>query len=100
MRMIPILFNPSERDFKTQGIGALTDTITCTVTEERNGAYELEMQYPKGGIHFEEIKDRCIIYAIPSPYRVAQPFRIYRITRPMNGIITLSLIHISEPTRH
>lgn len=93
--MIPILFNPSERDFKTQGIGALTDAITCTVTEERNGAFELEMQYPKNGINFKEIKDRCIIYAIPSPYRVAQPFRIYRITRPMNGIITIYAQHIS-----
>ena len=93
--MIPILFEPSERDFKSQGLGALSDAISCTVTEERNGAYELEMQYPKGGIHFEEIKDRCIIYAIPSPYRVAQPFRIYRITRPMNGIVIIYAQHIS-----
>ena len=74
--MIPILFPAGETEFKTQGLGALTDAVLCEVTEERNGAYELEMQYPATGIHFEEIQTRCIIFAIPSPYRLPQPFRI------------------------
>ena len=65
------------------------------MTEERNGLYELEMQYPQSGIHFSEIQNRCIIYAIPSPYREAQPFRVYRITRPINGIATIYAQHIS-----
>lgn len=93
--MIPILFPAGETEFKTQGLGALTDVISCEVTEERNGAYELEMQYPATGIHFEEIQSRCIIFAIPSPYRLPQPFRIYRITRPMDGTVTIYARHIS-----
>lgn len=93
--MIPILFPPGEAEFKTQGLGALSDAISCTVTEERNGAFELEMQYPMGGIHFDEITDRCIIYAIPSPYRLPQPFRVYRITKPLDGVCTVYARHIS-----
>lgn len=93
--MKPILFPSTATEFKTQGLGVLTDAISCTVIEERNGAFELTMQYPDTGVHFGEITDRCIIYAIPSPYRAPQPFRIYRITRPMDGIIMVYAQHIT-----
>ena len=93
--MKPILFPSTATEFNTQGLGVLTDAISCTVTEERNGAFELTMQYPDTGVHFAEITDRCIIYAIPSPYRAPQPFRIYRITRPMDGIIMVYAQHIT-----
>lgn len=93
--MKPILFPSTATEFNTQGLGVLTDAISCTVTEERNGAFELMMQYPDTGVHFDEITDRCIIYAIPSPYRAPQPFRIYRITRPMDGIIMVYAQHIT-----
>lgn len=93
--MKPILFPSTATEFKTQGLGVLTDAISCTVTEERNGVFELTMQYPDTGVHFDEITDRCIIYAIPSPYRAPQPFRIYRITRPMDGIIMVYAQHIT-----
>ena len=93
--MKPILLPSTATEFNTQGLGVLTDAISCTVTEERNGAFELTMQYPDTGVHFDEITDRCIIYAIPSPYRAPQPFRIYRITRPMDGIIMVYAQHIT-----
>lgn len=93
--MKPILFPSTAMEFATHGLGVLTDAISCTVTEERNGAFELTMQYPDTGVHFDEITDRCIIYAIPSPYRAPQPFRIYRITRPMDGIIMVYAQHIT-----
>ena len=44
--MTPILFAKTETDFTHNGIGRLVDCISCEVTEERNGIYELEMQYP------------------------------------------------------
>ena len=93
--MIPILFPSTATEWTTQGLGALSDAISCTVTEERNGIFELEMQYPMSGVHFDEMQNRCIILAIPSPYRTAQPFRIYRITKPLNGICTVYAQHIS-----
>lgn len=93
--MIPILFPSDATDFTTQGLGALSAAISCTVTEERNGMYELELVYPMIGVHFSEIQDRFQIYAIPSPYRDPQPFRIYRHTKPMGGKVTFYAQHIS-----
>lgn len=93
--MTPVLFPANATTFATQGLGALSDAISCTVMEERNGEFELEMQYPQTGVHFADISDRCIILAIPSPWRTAQPFRIYRITKPMNGVCTIYARHIT-----
>ena len=93
--MIPILYNSTEKDFGTQGLGALADAISCVVTEERNGIYELEMEYPQTGIRFKDIQNGNIILAIPSPYRAAQPFRIYKITKPLNGNVKIYADHLS-----
>ena len=93
--MIPILFAADAETFTSQGIGPLGDAISCEVTEERNGVYELEMQYPVTGIHFADIQNRCILAAIPSPYRTRQPFRIYKISRPLDGIVTIYAAHLS-----
>ena len=93
--MKPILFPANATTFTSQGLGALSDAISCTVTEERNGQYELKMTYPITGIHFDEITDRCIICAIPSPHRTPQPFRIYKTDSPINGIVTIYAQHIS-----
>ena len=93
--MIPILFPDTAEQFSSQGLGTLSDAISCTVHEVLNGEYELEMEYPMDGIHYSEMTARCIIYAIPSPYRSPQPFRIYRQSRPLDGIITFYARHIS-----
>lgn len=93
--MIPVLFPSSATEFDSQGLGALSDAISCTVTEEINGEYELTMEYPVSGIHFFEIEDRAIICAIPSPYRERQPFRIYLIESPLDGVVTIHAHHLS-----
>ena len=93
--MIPILYPPNETEFRTQGEGSLIDAVSCIVREARNGEYELEMQYPVTGQHYAKIRDRSLIWAIPSPYRPPQPFRVYRISKPLNGICTYSAHHIS-----
>lgn len=92
--MKPILYPASETEFVSQGLGVLSDAISCTVTEERNGLYELEMEYPIDGQHYPDIADRCIIFAIPSPYRNPQPFRIYRTGKTINGKCTIYARHI------
>ena len=93
--MIPILYPSTETSFSDHGLGPLSDTISCTVTEERNGSFELVMTYPLDGNHYSDISDRCIIMAIPSPYRTAQPFRIYQIEAPLNGIVTIHARHVA-----
>ena len=93
--MNPILFDASELTFDSNGLGVLSDAISCTVTEERNGAFELTLEYPISGIHYEEITNRRIIYCKPNPYASPQPFRIYRMTKPLSGRVTVYAEHIS-----
>ena len=93
--MKPILYPDSETEFSTNGLGILTDAVSCTVTEELNGSFELEMEYPVSGIHYEDIAPRCIIMAKPNPYDDPQQFRIYRITRPMSGTVAIYAQHLS-----
>ena len=93
--MKPILFAENSTSFTTNGIGRLSDAISCVVTEERNGQYELTMEYPSTGIHFDEIKLRAIIVAKPSEGASNQPFRIYNISRPINGRVTIDAQHLS-----
>jgi phage minor structural protein len=90
-----LLFPQDETIFDNNGIGALSDAISCTVTEERNGIFELEMQYPITGIHYAELTNRNILLVKPSPYHDPEPFRIYRITKPLTGRITIYAQHIS-----
>lgn len=93
--MIPILYSPTTTSFTTGGIGKLIDAGSCIVTEERNGSYELEMTYPITGHLYDEIKQRSIIFAKPSPAQSEQPFRVYRITKPLNKVVTVYAAHIS-----
>jgi len=73
----------------------LTDAISCKVTEERNGAFELQMSYPISGNHYSEIRLMGVIAAKPNPTRDIQHFRVNRITKPLNGVVTIYAYHIS-----
>ena len=93
--MTPILYPSNETQFTTNGIGALSGAASCIVTEELNGKYELLMQYPMQGIHFGDIKNRAIIFAKPNKEDNPQPFRIYRISKPMGRTVSVYAAHIS-----
>ena len=93
--MKPILYESSEKQFTTNGIGTLADAISCTVFEERNGSYELEMKYPLGGINYDEIRNNRIILAMPSDGHTTQPFRVFKITRPIGGVVKIYAVHLS-----
>lgn len=93
--MTPVLYDQSEREFRTNGIGMLSDAVSCYVDREVNGVYELEMRYPVFGKRFDQIKERSVILAKPSPYEDPQPFRVYRITKPLRGTVTVYARHIA-----
>lgn len=93
--MIPILFDKTETTFTSNGIGRLSDALSCIVTEERNGQYELKMVYPITGVHYSEITHSRIIFAQPAEGKSNQAFRIYKITKPSNGRVTILAQHIS-----
>lgn len=90
-----VLFPSGATTFETQGLGSIVDAISCNVHEVLNGEYELEMQYPITGLQYNNLQNRRIIYSKHDPYSEPQPFRIYRITRPMNGIVSIYARHIS-----
>ena len=90
--MIPRLVNTYP--FTGTGI-TLTDTISCKVTEERNGAFELEMVVATTTPYFEEIKEGRYILAKPNHTQGAQAFEIYEISRPINQRVTIRAHHIS-----
>ena len=93
--MIPVLYKEEETEFITQGIGALPDAISCKVVEELNGSYELTMQYPVTGLHFSDIILNRLILADHAPSRQSEPFQIYKISKPINGVVTIYAEHIS-----
>lgn len=93
--MKPILFDSGETDFTSNGLGRLSDCTSCVVTEERNGAYELEMEYPITGVHYSDIQDSRIIYAPHDDTKKRQPFRIYKISKPISGIVTVNARHLT-----
>ena len=93
--MIPILYDGTEQAFLHNGLGRLADAITCKVTEERNGQYELVMTYPITGVHYSDIAENRIIMAKTEDGGQNQAFIIYKVSKPLNGIITVNAEHIS-----
>lgn len=89
------LFESSEKDFNTLGICSLNQCLSCTITEELNGSYELVMTYHMDSKAFPEILLRRIIYCKPNPYSQEEPFRIYAISTPINRVITINAAHVS-----
>lgn len=93
--MKPILYSADETDFSKNGIGILVDTISCVITEERNGLFELVMEYPITGQHAEHIHEDMIIKAIANDRDGQQLFRLYRSSKPISGITAWRAEHIS-----
>lgn len=91
----PRLYPPTAAAWDNNGLGALSDCISCVVEETLNGPYELEMQYRLNGLHYADITLRSIILAKPNPTARPQPFRVYKISRPINGVVTINAQHLS-----
>ncbi len=93
--MIPTLYAPDETAFESDGLGLLPDCLSCEVTEERNGIFEAAIQYPTTGRHYADIENGSIVKVRPNDTSAPQLFRVYKISAPINQVVTLSLEHIS-----
>ena len=96
--MKPILYDAGRTIFPAgvdNGLGVLADAMSCKVTQELNGQYELELRYPVEGIHYGEIALRSILRATVGPDGKLQPFRVYRIVPGMNGTAAIYARHIA-----
>lgn len=92
--MIPILYEANETAFTTQGLGALGDAVSLKIARVLNGKDELTMVYPNEGIRYGDLQNDRIIYAQPEYRKNAQPYQIYKITKPMNGLVTVYARHV------
>ena len=93
--MIPILYESSEKNFTSNGLGRLRDCSRVEVTEERNGMFEVEFDYPVDGMHFDDIIPGKIIAVTHDETGDVQPFDIYYSSKPINGLVTFRAQHIS-----
>ena len=93
--MIPILYEANETEFGSNGLGRLRDCISCKVTEERNGVYECDFEYPVDGSNYNLIRLGRIIAVEHDETNDVQPFDIVSYSRPINGVVSFHAVHIS-----
>lgn len=98
--MIPILLDDSKTlttllSDSSNGLGKLSEVIDATVIEERNGEYDLTFRIPMNAKHFDELHNGGIVRVKASETSGNQMFRIYKISKPLNGIVTVECHHIS-----
>lgn len=93
--MIPILFENTETAFTSNGIGRLADAIKCEITEERNGQYELYLEYPVTGVLASELVPGRYIFATHDDSGVPQAFQIYSVEHHLQDVSTVRAWHIS-----
>lgn len=93
--MIPILYDQSEKLFVSGGLGFLANCTRCQVSQERNGIFECEFDYPITGPLYDKIQERAIVFATHDDSGDPQPFDIYARSAPINGLVTFYAHHIS-----
>lgn len=96
MNYIPEIYNSDNTDY-SDPLGNLPDIISCKVTEERNGEYYCEMQYPSEGTNASLLQVGRIFatYVQPGGSGGKQPFRIATIEKHLDGTMDITAYHIS-----
>ena len=79
----------------SEGLGRLSEVTYAKVTEERNGPFTLEFRIPITAKHYGELVRGSIVLAKPNTYDDPQMFRVSRVTKPMNGLVTCYANHIT-----
>lgn len=87
--MIPVIFKPGEKDFTTNGLGRLIDATRCEITEEANGKYELEMDYPAISRFSDYFENGYQIKAKPNNL---EEYHIFEIKQTFKDTFTNSIV--------
>lgn len=87
--MIPVIFKPGEKDFTTNGLGRLIDATRCEITEEANGKYELEMDYPAISRFSDYFENGYQIKAKPNDL---EDYHIFEIKQTFKNTFTNSIV--------
>ena len=91
--MKPRLYEANTLTFTNNGFGSLIDAQEC-YAKQAFGAMELEMKYPVTGRLFHQLTYKRIILAEVEPLKDPQPFYIFRITKPMDGVVRVYGKHV------
>ena len=78
----------------SNGLGTI-QPIKATCVEELNGSYEVEFTVPVSDQKYSLIHCNGIIKTLANDSTEEQMFRIYGMSKPMNGIVTVSARHIT-----
>lgn len=76
-------------------IGPLKDSIKGIATEERNGLFEIDLIYPVFSPYSDRLLRGNIVIVDANDKLKNQKFRIYKISKPINGKIAIYARHIS-----
>ncbi|MDU2263632.1 MAG: phage tail spike protein [Enterococcus faecalis] len=87
--LIPVIFKPREKDFTTNGLGRLIDATRCEITEEANGKYELEMDYPAISRFSDYFENGYQIKAKPNDL---EEYHIFEIKQTFKDTFTNSIV--------
>ncbi|EGO7471293.1 phage tail spike protein [Enterococcus faecalis] len=87
--LIPVIFKPGEKDFTTNGLGRLIDSTRCEITEEANGKYELEMDYPAISRFSDYFENGYQIKAKPNDL---EEYHIFEIKQTFKDTFTNSIV--------
>ena len=79
----------------TLGLGMLHDSLSAIVREAANGEFTAEIVYPVTGRRYRDLHAGGIVKLKPNETGTLQLFRISRISKPLNGRVTIYLNHIS-----
>lgn len=90
-KYIPQLYDSDEVTL----IDDIHDVIECKIREERNGIFELTLDYPANSPLLYEFKKERIIVANASPKLRNQMFVVYKVCRYMKKKIKVIARHIS-----
>lgn len=77
--MIPILYDKLEKNFTSNGLGRLSESISCRVTEKRNSTYQVTLEYPVCGKLSEHLKVGNIVFCKTNYKKKPQPFDIVEV---------------------
>lgn len=90
----PILYENASQDSDTNGIGALSDTLSCNVVRTRNQFPTLQLTYKRDGIYAKELQNGRIIMSDMGPDLVHQKFRINQVLKSVDNIV-VNATHIA-----
>lgn len=97
--MIPILYSKEEKQFTSNGLGRLSESISCKVTEKRNGTYQATLEYPVQGKLSEHIKTGNIIFCRTGYQKKCQPFDIVEV-EATGSTLRVTAEHVSRRLKY